>query len=72
MVARLSARVVMQATIDTEGRVRDVFVVSCSLPGFGFELAALEALRQWRYRPAMRDGTPVDVMFTVTADFTVR
>jgi outer membrane biosynthesis protein TonB len=31
--------------------------------------AAKEALSQWRYEPATRDGKPVKVFFTVVIDF---
>jgi len=37
--------------------------------GFGFGRAAIEAVRQWRYRPATRDGEPIDVYFTIIVLF---
>lgn len=34
--------------------------------------AALEAVRQWRYRPTLLNGAPVPVVMTVTVSFTLR
>jgi outer membrane biosynthesis protein TonB len=36
----------------------------------GLDLKALEAVRQYKFRPAMKDGkTPVPVMVTIEVDF---
>ena len=44
--------------IDDLGRVREVAVVESDFPGV-FDQAALDAFRQARYQPAMKDGHPV-------------
>ena len=49
--------------------MEDLKVLRCTRANFGFEETAVEAVRQWRYRPAMLDGRPVDVFFTVFVDF---
>jgi protein TonB len=36
------------------------------------EPAAVAAVRQWRYRPTLLNGTPVSVLLTVTVDFRLR
>jgi protein TonB len=33
--------------------------------------AALEAVKQWRYRPTLLNGQPVEVMTTITVNFTL-
>jgi protein TonB len=33
--------------------------------------AALDAVRQWRYTPPLLNGVPVDVIMTVTVNFTL-
>ncbi|MBM3814114.1 MAG: hypothetical protein FJW20_21005 [Acidimicrobiia bacterium] len=33
--------------------------------------AALDAVRQWRYRPATRNGDPVDVALSIEIHFTL-
>jgi protein TonB len=68
-VARIQGNVILQAVIHADGTVGDVRVLRCTQIKFGFEEAAVEAVRQWRYRPAMLDGEPVDVYFTVFVDF---
>ena len=44
-------------------------LVESLAPDYGFEEAAVEAIRQWRYRPATRNGQPVSVYFTVLVEF---
>jgi protein TonB len=68
-VARIEGRVVLQAVICTDGSVTDLEVLRCSHPKLGFEEAAVDAVRQWRYKPALLDGRPVEVYFTVLVDF---
>ena len=65
--ARLEGRVFLQAVIAKDGTVVEVTVLrsDSSL----FEDAAIEAVRQWRYEPALSGGQPVAVYFTVIVDF---
>jgi len=71
-VGHVGAQVLLQAVIAEDGSVREVEVLQCSRPGYGFEAAAVEAVRQWRYRPATMGGRAVAVYLTVAVDFTVR
>jgi len=68
-LARAEGRVIVQAVILKDGTVADVQVLSCTRPGMEFEEAAIEAVKQWRYMPAMQGGRPVDVYFTVVVEF---
>ena len=68
-VARANGRVVLQAMIDKEGRVDNAQVLGCSQTGLGFEDSALEAVMQWRYDPATRNGETIEVFFTVVVDY---
>jgi len=34
--------------------------------------AAIEAVKQWQYEPAMYNGRPVEVLITVTMRFTLQ
>jgi protein TonB len=34
-----------------------------------FAIAAVDAVRQWRFTPTLLNGKPVDVMMTVTVRF---
>ena len=66
--AKVSGVVILEATISKEGEVRDVKVLR-SIPML--DNAALEAVRQWRYTPPLLNNVPVDVIMTVTVNFTL-
>lgn len=51
---------IVQMRIDKKGRVRDVKVIDSSVKIFGDE--AVEAVRQWEFKPAMLQGKPVEVI----------
>jgi TonB family protein len=63
-------RVVLQAIVRKDGSVGDLEVLQEAGGDCGFEEAALEAIRQWRYKPATKGGEPVDAYFTIVVDFT--
>lgn len=67
---RKEGRVVLEAIIAPDGTVSNVRVVESSFAGFND--AAVEAVRQWRYTPPSQDGRPVSVYFQVVVDFTLR
>jgi TonB family protein len=52
-----AAEVLLEITIGADGAVRDVRVVTPA--GNGFDEAALEAVRSWRFEPARRGDTPM-------------
>lgn len=56
--ARISGKVVLLVDIDAAGDVSAVEVESATPPGV-FEANAVEAARQWKFRPATKDGRPV-------------
>jgi protein TonB len=63
---RQSGTVVLHAIISRDGRINALEVVSGSP---FFVQAALDAVRQWRYRPTMLNGEPVEVETTITVVF---
>jgi periplasmic protein TonB len=66
--ARIQGSVVLHAIIDKEGKVAQLEVIS------GHPLlvqAALDAVKQWRYRPTLLNGDPVEVDTTITVTFTM-
>ena len=67
--AGIEGNAIIQAVIDTDGLICSAEVLRSSQPGWGFEEAAIDAIVQWRYEPALKDGTPVAVYFTVFVDF---
>jgi len=67
--ARIQGVVVLTAIIDKGGNIQHLQVVS------GHPLlvpAAIEAVKQWRYKPFLLSGQPVEVETTVTVSFHVR
>jgi protein TonB len=67
--SRVTGVVVVEAIIDSNGRVDRVKVLK-GLP-MGLSEAAENAVRQWRFKPATLNGQPVDVIFSLTVNFTL-
>ena len=66
--ARIQGMVVLQAVIGKDGTIQNLRVVS------GHPMlaqAALEAVKQWRYKPYYLNGEPVDVDTTINVNFTL-
>jgi len=53
--------------VDTAGDVRDVKVVKPL--GHGLDETAIETIRTWQFKPAMRNGSPVNVRMLVETSF---
>jgi len=37
--------------------------------GFGLDARAIDAVKQWKFEPAMKDGHPVNVQISVEVGF---
>ena len=68
--AALGGRVTIRAVVGEDGSVDSAEVVASKNPIF--DQAAIEAVRKWRYRPALMNGKPVRIYFIVVVDFLVR
>ena len=66
--ARLEGTVVLMAVIGKDGSVTDLRVES-GLPILA--QAAIDAVKQWRYKPYLVDGEPVEVDSRITINFTL-
>jgi TonB family protein len=64
--SKVQGVVILEATTDIYGRVAMVKVLR-SIPLL--DQAAIDAVRQWEYEPAIIDGQPKQVTFTVTVRF---
>jgi TonB family protein len=62
--------VVLEIVVRSDGSVGEVHL----LQGLdaGLDRRAIDAVRQWRFNPARRLGTPVDVMVEVAVEFKLR
>jgi protein TonB len=66
--ARVQGDVVLSAVIDTNGNIQNLQLVS------GHPMlvpAAIAAVKQWRYKPYLLNGQPVEVETTITVIFTL-
>jgi TonB family protein len=64
----ITGTVVLQATINKDGRIADLHVVSGP---HELQQAALDAVKQWVYRPYLLNNEPVEVATTVNVIFTL-
>ena len=65
--ARMEGVVIIEAIIDTNGRVTDARVLK-SL-GMGLDDSALDAVKRWRFTPGKLNGQPVPVIYNLTVNF---
>jgi protein TonB len=66
--ARIQGTVILQAQISKEGNIENLQLVS------GHPMlapAAIEAVKQWKYKPYLLNGEPVEVETTVQVNFTL-
>jgi protein TonB len=66
--ARIQGHVLLSAVISNEGTIQDLKVNS------GHPLlvqSAMDAVRQWQYKPTMLNGEPVEVSTEIDVNFTL-
>jgi TonB family protein len=68
-IARVQGVVIIEAVIDSTGRVRDARILR-SIPIL--DQAAVDAVLQWEFTPTIVDGIPRAVIMTVTVNFTLQ
>ena len=62
--------VVMEVVVRADGSIGTVRVLQGL--GAGLDQRAIDAVRQWRFSPARRYGTPVDVLVEIAVEFRLR
>lgn len=66
--ARIQGQVVLRAVISKQGIIKDLKL----LTGHPMLVpAAIEAVRQWRYRPYVLNNEPVEVETQITVNFSL-
>ncbi len=68
--ARIVGTVICKALIDKEGNVKGITIVES--PNELLSQSAVEAVKQWKYAPVLQNGEPVEVIFTVTINYTLK
>jgi periplasmic protein TonB len=70
VVTRTQGTVILEAVITREGTIDPARLRVLE----GHTLltqAAVEAVQQWRYRPTLLNGQPVEILTTITVNFTL-
>jgi TonB family protein len=68
--AGITGEVVLEIVVRRDGAVGDVRLLKGL--GGGLNDRAIQAVRQWRFAPATRQGVAVDVVVEVAVDFKLR
>jgi protein TonB len=68
-IARVQGPVVLAAVIGKDGSIQNLHVLSTASPLLN--QAAIDAVREWRYRPYILNGEPVEVDTQITVNFTL-
>ena len=66
---RVQGSVVLQAVIDAAGNIEDLRVLTG--PAI-LTAAAQQAVRQWRFKPYLQNGQPVETKARITVNFSIR
>jgi TonB family protein len=67
--ARIQGKVVLEAVIGKTGAVENLKAVSGPNE---LQQSALDAVRQWTYRPFLWNGEPIEVKTTITVIYTLK
>jgi len=72
--AKIQGTVEMEAVVQADGTIdpRSIRIVRSLASTFGLDREAIEAVKQWRFRPAMRSGQAVASFVTLELVFTLR
>ena len=68
--AQYQGTVVLEAIVRKDGSVEILRVVRSV--GFGLDENAIKALKEWKFKPGMRNGVPVDVALNIEVNFNLR
>jgi protein TonB len=66
---RIGGIVILKTLIDRNGVVKEVTILK-PLPA-GLSEAAVDAVKQWTFKPGTLDGQAVDVVFNLTVNFKI-
>jgi TonB family protein len=65
--AKYQGTAVLSISVDKTGQIRNVRIVRPL--GMGLDQKAVEAVSTWQFRPATKDGEPIDMQINVEVDF---
>jgi TonB family protein len=65
--AKIQGSVVLSMVVDASGLTRQISVLRPL--GMGLDQQAMAAVSQWRFKPGMKDGKPVNIRTKVEVNF---
>ena len=68
----ITGSVTMDCVVRPDGSVGKVKVLKSLDAKHGFDQAAMDAMKQWRFNPGLKGGKPVAVHVTTEMTFTIR
>jgi len=72
MQAKIQGSVWMECVVNENGDITDVEVTRSLDKEYGLDQAAIDASRQWKFKPGRKDGKPVAVRITIEMTFTLK
>lgn len=70
VVGKINGWVIVECIIDKTGHIREAKVLKSSFAAF--DQPAIDAVQKWVFTPGSLHGEPVDTIFDLTVQFTVR
>jgi len=64
---KIQGTVMLSAVVTSTGEVTEMHVTKAL--GYGLDEKAVEAVRRWKFQPAMKDGKPVSVSLVIEQNF---
>jgi len=72
MDAHIEGKVLLAVLVLDDGKVGEVTVTESLDKEYGLDTQAVEAARQWLFKPGMKGGKPVEVRVTLEMVFTLK
>ena len=72
MANRIVGKVVLDVVVLDSGTVGDVSIIESLDSIYGLDKNAIAAMKQWEFKPGMKDGKPVAVRISVELVFTLK
>jgi len=72
MQAKIQGTVWLECVVNENGDVSDVQITRSLDTEYGLDQAAIDAARQWKFKPGRKDGKPVAVRITLELTFTLK
>lgn len=72
MRAKIQGKVWLEVVVMPDGRPGEIKIARSLDRTFGLDEEAIKAMRQWRFRPGMRQGSAVPVAVVVEMEFSLR